>query len=373
MSGGLLDIAIVLLILLALVLLHELGHFLVARRAGVRVHEFGIGFPPRAAILHRGKETLYTLNWLPIGGFVRLEGEEGESVQPRAFVNQRLRTRLAILFAGVAMNFLLAWAIFTFIAAAADPVALVRIAAVQPGSPAEAAGLVGGKLVSSDSSAQPTYDSSGDLIVAIDGQRFPVFERIDAAFPPPLQYLRDHAGQEVALTVRHADGSEETLRVGLRPPDQLDQGALGITVRGLEREDIQRGPLEALAIGLRRTVEASTLILRGVADLMANLAEPQVAGPVGIVSVVGVVREALPPVFLLWLVGMLSANLAVVNILPFPPLDGGRITMSVLKAASRDRISPQTERLVYLTGFAMLMALLFWITLFDIQRAGGGA
>ncbi len=72
-------------------MLHELGHFVMARRAGVRVHEFGIGFPPRAAILHRGKETIYTLNWLPIGGFVRLEGEEGESVDPRAFVNQRLR------------------------------------------------------------------------------------------------------------------------------------------------------------------------------------------------------------------------------------------------------------------------------------------
>ena len=143
MIDSLLDIVILLAILVGLVLVHELGHFVLARRAGVKVHEFGIGFPPRAAILHRGPETIYSLNWLPIGGFVRLEGEDGESVDPRAFVNQRLRTRLGILFAGVAINFLLAWVIFSGIALFADPVMNVRIGTVTPDSPAAAAGLVG--------------------------------------------------------------------------------------------------------------------------------------------------------------------------------------------------------------------------------------
>ncbi len=91
---GLINIVLLLVILVALVVIHEFGHFAMARAAGVRVHEFGVGFPPRARILHRGKDTVYTLNWLPIGGFVRLEGEEGESEDPRAFVNQRLRTRV---------------------------------------------------------------------------------------------------------------------------------------------------------------------------------------------------------------------------------------------------------------------------------------
>jgi regulator of sigma E protease len=105
MIDGLINLAILLAILVGLVLVHELGHFVMARRAGVTVHEFGIGFPPRAKVLYRGKETIYSLNWLPIGGFVRLEGEEGESVDPRAFVNQGLGTRMRILLAGVGVNF----------------------------------------------------------------------------------------------------------------------------------------------------------------------------------------------------------------------------------------------------------------------------
>ena len=97
----LVNILVLLAIIVPLVLAHEVGHFIMARRAGVRVHEFGIGLPPRAFVLYRGKETVYSLNWLPIGGFVRLEGEEGESADRRAFVNQKLRTRLGILSAGV--------------------------------------------------------------------------------------------------------------------------------------------------------------------------------------------------------------------------------------------------------------------------------
>ena len=118
----LVNIVILLAIIVPLVLAHELGHFVMARRAGVTVHEFGIGFPPRALILHRGKETIYSLNWLPIGGFVRLEAEEGESLDPRAFVNQKLGTRLRILIAGVVVNFAIAWLIFTLIALFAEPV-----------------------------------------------------------------------------------------------------------------------------------------------------------------------------------------------------------------------------------------------------------
>jgi regulator of sigma E protease len=373
---GLLNIAILLAILVGLVLVHELGHFVMARRAGVKVHEFGIGFPPRAAVLYRGKETVYTLNWLPIGGFVRLEGEEGESVDPRAFVNQRLGTRLRILFAGVAINFLLAWLIFTLIAMLADPVTNVRIGTVTPGSPAAVAGLVG-----SDVGYVPgkgvEYDDSGDEIIAIDGQRFPVFDGVAASAdgatrPPPLEYLADRPGETVVLTVRHADGRVEQVEATLRPAEEIaTQGALGVRIIALPQEDITRGPIEAIAIGFTRTLEASTLILRGVAELITNLANPPVAGPVGIVGIVGEVRSELPPVFLIWLIGLLSANLAVINALPFPPMDGGRVAVSLVKAAVGDRLSVATERAVYLTGFVMLMALLVWVTAQDIGRLVG--
>src|SRR5688500_16814454 len=121
LGNGLINVVLLLAFLVVLVVIHELGHFIVARRSGVRVHEFGIGFPPRAKVLGTdSKGTTYTLNWLPIGGFVKLEGEEGESVEDDAFVNKPLRTRLAILLAGVFMNLVLAFVVFAFIAGVSD-------------------------------------------------------------------------------------------------------------------------------------------------------------------------------------------------------------------------------------------------------------
>ena len=389
----LVNIVILLAIIVPLVLAHELGHFVMARRAGVTVHEFGIGFPPRALILHRGKETIYSLNWLPIGGFVRLEAEEGESLDPRAFVNQKLGTRLRILIAGVVVNFAIAWLIFTLIALFAEPLWHTRINEIVPDSPAARAGLVASRVIGEteplelvDASGQPTgetrrlpiYDDSGDLLVAIDGRVFPVFDDIASdpsdARSGPLRYLAARAGETVVLTVRHADGSLDDIEVTLRTPEEVAAGlgALGF-LPGSEYGERQNGILESMAIGLQRTVEASTLILRGVGELIASLlqgpgAELPVAGPLGIVDLVGGVRESAPPVILLWLVGLLSANLAVFNILPFPPMDGGRMTMALVQAASRNRVSPTAERLVYLTGFVMLMTLLVIVTWSDIQR-----
>jgi regulator of sigma E protease len=371
MLEGVLNIVVVLAILVALVVVHEFGHFITARLAGVRVHEFGIGFPPRAKIIGRDKETIYTLNWLPLGGFVKLEGEEGDSRDPRSFVRQRLPVRLAILLAGVAMNFLVAFLLFSAIAGLGDPVSNVRISCVQPGSPAAQAGLVSGPPDGTFPDGTPRCGDSGQTIVAIDGKRFPVFDQIQEA-TPSLKYLRAHAGQTVSLTIRTDDGAERTVQATLRPPEETAKGALGIGIAGLRFEDIQRPPFEALSVGVTRTVDASTLILRGLRDLVTNLTNPQVSGPIGIVQTVGVVRSELPPVFLIYLIGLLSANLGVVNILPFPPMDGGRMAVSIVQAISGNRVSLAAERAVYFTGFVLLMALLVWISLFDIQRLGGG-
>src|SRR3954452_23581692 len=159
LGNGLINVVLLLAILVGLVVIHEFGHFIVARRAGVRVHEFGIGFPPRALTYYRDKKgTAYTLNWLPIGGFVRMEGEEGESDDPHAFVRQRLPTRLTILLAGVGMNILLAFVIFTGIALFSDPVSTAVIGAVTPGSPAEQIGLQGGAQTDTDDQGNPIYD-----------------------------------------------------------------------------------------------------------------------------------------------------------------------------------------------------------------------
>jgi regulator of sigma E protease len=415
MIDGLIDIILLLALLTVLVLIHELGHFIAARRAGVTVHEFGIGFPPRARVLFRRGETVYTLNWLPIGGFVRMEGEERspadgtpdempppqpdraavvESLDPRAFVNQPLRTRLGILFAGVGVNFVLAWLIFTLIAFAAQPIWKVRIADVMPDSPAAAAGLVGGAYIETVpcqrlgadglpvESTCDVFDDSGDAIVAIDGRTFPVFD--DMARTPSdgpnvngmLLYTIDRPAQTLTLTVEHADGTRQEVEVTTRTAVEQEAGlgALGFQRQPDDFDYQQNGIIESAAIGLQRTVETSTLILRAVGDIVVGIFSlsgeglDQVAGPVGMVGVIGDVRTALPPVFLLWFVGLISANLAVVNLLPIPPLDGSRMLMAIVQRVSGDRVSATTERLVYFTGWVALMVFLVVVTLGDIQR-----
>ena len=381
MIDGLIDIVLLLAILVGLVVIHELGHFVAARRAGVRVHEFGVGFPPRARILHRGKETLWTVNWLPIGGFVRLEGEEGESTDKRAFVNQPLRTRLVILLAGVAMNFLLAWLIMSLIAGFIDPASTVKVADVMPGTPAARIGLLGSQQVGTTSEGRAIYDDSGDVIVGVDGRTWMLFDDITQS-DALLGYLRSHAGQEVTLQVRRADGTSFDQPVTLRPARTpvyvaggavvtMPTSALGIVIDPTGYESVSRGPIDAIVVGFQRTVDASTLIIRGLGDMIANLGNPQVAGPIGMVSLVGGTRE-LPPVFMLWLIALLSANLGVINILPFPPMDGGRMAMAIAQKLSGGRISIALERTIYFSGFVALMAPLVWISYFDIRRLAGG-
>jgi regulator of sigma E protease len=358
-TGVAINIIFLLAILVALVLIHEFGHFLMARRVGVKVHEFGIGFPPRARVLRQGKETAYTLNWLPIGGFVRLEGEDGDSDDPRSFVRQPLTTRLVILLAGVVMNLLLAWALMSAVAYAEPTMTMIltELPASADGSP---------------SPAQQAGLESGDRILAVDGQTFAWFADPTGLTGTPLVYLREHAGQQVVLTVERVGGAVEEIPVTLRDAEAAKtQGALGVKSPTLAvGVTVQRSIVESIQLGLQRTIEACGLILVAVKDLFADIANPQVSGPLGILGAVGAVRE-LPPVYFVYLVALLSANLAVVNALPLPPMDGGRVAVSLVKAVSGERISVRAERLTYAVGFVLLMAFLVYITIFDIARLGG--
>jgi regulator of sigma E protease len=376
---GAITIALFIFILGGLVVIHEVGHFVLARVFGIRVLEFGIGFPPQAKVLRARGETVYTLNWLPIGGFVRLDGEDGDSDDPRSFAVQRLWKKLVVLIAGVGMNLLLAFVIFFGIAWLATPQGGLQFAEVAAGSPAETAGL-----------------KPGDTIVAIDGETFDLFPSPDAGRAAIAQ-LKDKAGQTVTLTVKGADGVVRTVDVELRPPEvAADKGALGI--RGAQLvftgEYQGRDIVSAVAAGAAWTVAAFTLILNGLADLVASIVSnpgqaPPVSGPVGIAVQVGDVFWQLGPIFTLYLAGLLSANLALVNILPFPPLDGGRMLVLLIKAilsgggralrAAGIRVSGPSsqavmsaERLTYLVGFVFLFGFLIWITYFDIARQVGG-
>jgi regulator of sigma E protease len=360
----LITIVLFFLILGALVVIHELGHFIAARLAGVRVLEFGIGFPPRARVLRSRGETLYTLNWLPIGGFVKLEGEDGDhAADPRSFSAKSLPVRLLILVSGVVMNLALAFAIFAGIIWLASPLAGLRFHEVEPGSPAAVAGLV-----------------AGDSIVAIDGQRFQILTG-----PGIIETLREKAGQTIVLTVDSSDGTRRDVSVTLRDQAAIDanKGALGIVGKTKPFEAYFDGATTtndlgtAIRLGADETIRWMGLIVGGLGTLVSSVAAdptapPPVSGPIGIATQIGDVFFNAGPVMTLFVAGILSANLAVVNILPFPPLDGGRMLMITLKRLFGPRISLRAEQLTYLVGFAFLFAFIIWVSGFDILRSLGG-
>jgi regulator of sigma E protease len=346
-----------------LVIVHELGHFVVAKLSRVRVLEFGVGFPPRAKILGRRAETLYTLNYLPIGGFVRLEGEDGDSADdPRSFSAQRLWLKLVILVAGVVMNVVLAFVIFLGVAWLATPLVGVAVPEIQSDSPASRAGLV-----------------AGDELLTVDGQVFDLYSE------DLISAIRKRAGETIVLGVRHADRSRSDVGVTLRSTDQIDatHGALGISAgtAGRFREvfyDSYRGrPFdEAFGIAVSETKHWSGLILGGLGDLARGFvsdptAPPGASGPVGIAVQLGDIFFGAGWVMTLYVAALFSVNLAVVNILPFPPLDGGRMLMLVLRRVVGDRLSLRVERLTYVVGAGFLLLFFVYVTGFDVFRLLG--
>ena len=356
-------IPLLLLILVPLVLIHELGHFIVARIVKIRVLEFGLGFPPRAKILGHDHETEYTLNWLPIGGFVRLEGEEENSDDPRAFTNAPLRKQLVVLVAGVAMNVVTAMFLLFVVAWAFNPISVPTIDSVSAGSPAETVGL-----------------HVGDQLVSIDGRTYAAPSVLEFGNEPVngTQWRTDllsHGGKTVSLVVADSSGRQRTVVVTLRVP-KANEGALGVQV-GTTLVNSPGNPVQAASLAVNGTGKAMSLILVALGDIGKQIATnptsgPQgVQGPVGIASDVGHVASQPNAIMLLLLMmAVISANLALVNVLPFPPLDGGKIVIMVLKRVFKAEGVGRVETFAYLAGFAFLIAFIGWITFFDIVRGG---
>jgi regulator of sigma E protease len=257
------------------------------------------------------------------------------------------------------MNLVLAFAIFSGITWLASPYVGVQFGSVQADSPAASAGLKG-----------------GDAIVAVDGQRYQFL-----VGPSVLEALRDKAGQEVTLTVDTPGTTRRDVQVTLRDPSAIDEnhGALGISdLEGYFDGATATNDLPtAVRVGVNETVRWTGLIVGGLGDLVGRVAEdptapPPVAGPIGIASQIGDVFFNTGPIMTLFVAAILSANLAVVNILPFPPLDGGRMLMITLKRIFGARISLRAEQLTYLVGFVFLFAFIIWVSGFDLVRTFGG-
>lgn len=347
--------------LIPLVIIHEFGHLIMAKILGVWAREFGIGYPPRMLKLFRWQETVFTLNWLPFGGFVRLEGEstfaedEDEDVDPEVKAHslyaQSPWRRILLYLGGPISNIITAWLIAVIIFTTGIPKLEPVITDIAPESPAAAASL-----------------QSGDVIVAVEG------EPIDDA-TLLTEAIRERAGEPTEFTVRR-DG--ETLTVTLTPrvnPPE-GQGAIGVMIGnqespGDELQEFNFG--ESLVYGTRyfANVTATTVMLPVYIVRMGIPWEQ--ARPVGVVGISQIAehsvnqsieQNALYP--FLNIVLLLSVSLGIFNLLPIPALDGGRILFSVIEAIRGKRLTPELEERIHMIALMAMIVLFVFITILDI-------
>lgn len=337
---------IFLLILGLLIFVHEGGHFVAAKLSGIKVEEFGMGFPPRIFGIRRG-ETIYSINWIPLGGFCKMLGEEDPS-EPRSFASKRPAVRLATLAAGPLMNAILPIVFLTiaFMVPRQVEVGNVVIDQVAPDSPAAEAGIV-----------------SGDTLLSINGH---AIQNIgDVVYDINLDM-----GNKITLELKDSDGNQKTATVVPRWNPPPGEGAVGIQMSMVATGNISQSDPFWKAVPKSISSIKDTFVLMGnqITSWFAQKKAPEVTGPVGIFQLTGEVRAAGPS-YLLQFIAFISMNLAIVNILPLPALDGGRIAFVFLEVVRRGkRVSPRTEGLIHYIGFFMLIALILVISYFDIAR-----
>lgn len=346
-------------ILTILVLIHELGHFTVARLIGVRVEEFGLGLPPRIWGKKFGT-TEYSLNWLPIGGFVRLAGEDSDpdiKIKPKGalireyFWARSKKERIAILIAGVVMNFLLAVTITTglLVHGVNEPSGNVRVETVVAGSPAEKAGL-----------------QAGDVLLAVAGSKTMAKIKVPSDL---ITYVNGQRGKEILLMVVRGD-REFTLTAIPRVDVPPGEGPLGVAISDLEvhKYSWKEAPGKAFMINILRARDMFTSLGATIGKLVTLRApDADVAGPIGIAQVTG---QAVKFGWLavLEFASILSLNLAVLNVLPIPALDGGRIAFVVLEKVLGKKVKPAFEKSTHQIGMLILLGLIVLVSINDILR-----
>ncbi|MBW3537965.1 site-2 protease family protein [Candidatus Parcubacteria bacterium] len=351
-----------------LVFVHELGHFVMARRNGVAVEEFGFGFPPRLFGRRIGP-TVYSVNLLPLGGFVRLKGEDAADTGPDSFNAASYGTKAKILLAGVGMNALAAYGLLLYLTLTglppmfagqfsfgqpqvAQPKRLI-VAETVPGSPADAAGI-----------------KAGDYILS--GNNQPFLEASDLT-----GFTKSHAGQEVTLTVKQGTAQRD-VRVKLREPGS-DQGFLGVSP--LQTYQIKYSPFAAVVVSaglllqlLGLTVAAIVGLLLQIPFLIIGLfasgvpkAAEAAVGPLGIVFLTKNI-STLGLNYLVQFAMSISVALAAFNALPIPALDGGRLALISYQQVTKRKLSVGTESLIHAVGFIFLILFMVMITVFDFRR-----
>ncbi len=369
-------------VLAVLVLVHEFGHFIVAKKSGMKVEEFGFGFPPRLigvkktssgwkVVFGHPKElpieggdqtgqapdsTLYSINLIPLGGFVKIMGENNEQENdPRSFINRPFWGRFFTLVAGVTMNVILAWVLTSGGYIAGLPVALdnpedlpknaqfinkqVAIIEVVKDFPAEKAGI------------KPT-----DIVLKIDGQDVTILQDLQS-------YIRENAGKELVFTIKRGESTQD-IKVQSQVPTE-DQGPTGIALAYMGK--LKYPVFTAFAEGAKTTVFQLKSIVVGLYEFFANKPSlDNLGGPVRIAKLTGEVAD-LGWVYLLQFTSFLSLNLAILNILPFPALDGGRVLFLIVEKIRGKKNNQKIEQWANAAGFALLLLLMLLVTIKDVK------
>jgi len=373
------------LILGLLVLVHELGHFLVAKKNGVISDEFGFGFPPRVVGTYKDKkgrrkwvfgnkeinnemkdedETVYSFNLIPLGGFVKIRGEDGEDKKDKkSFANQSAWVRFKILFAGVLMNFLLGIVLFSLAFQIGLPESIgddyqakdakVQIAQVVSNSPADEMGI-----------------EMGDVVFSIEGTEGITEIKTVKAFQEAIQ---SNKGQEVTINVKR-NNSEKLLSLDtvIREEAPEEQGLLGVQL--VRTTFAKYGLLESIWLAIKTSFSMILAILFFLVDLIVRIFSSQpvtadVAGPVGIAVMTGKMTQ-LGLAYVLQFVALLSINLGVINLLPFPALDGGRIFFLLIEKIKGSPLNQKVEGIANMIGFLLLIALMIFVTVKDFSNFG---
>ncbi|MBI1888643.1 MAG: RIP metalloprotease RseP [Candidatus Spechtbacteria bacterium] len=359
-----LTVLLFILILAVLILVHELGHFIVAKRAGAKVEEFGIGFPPRVFSIKRG-ETAYSFNLFPIGGFVKIYGEDGgEKEDQRSFASKKIHVRALILFAGVLMNVCISAVLFSFGHFLGFPEVVegevknahvrniqVRIVEVAKLSPAETAGI-----------------KVGESIVRVQSGE----EQIRVHDIEDVQkFTNRHLGEEIILSLAVKNGSI-VRDVRLRPREfaPKEEGAIGIAMVkvGVVSYPFYRAPFK----GIETTYHALAGTVHALFDTVVGFVRSgklneSLSGPVGIAIITAEVQK-MGFMFLLQFIALISVNLAVLNILPFPALDGGRLLFLAIEKIKGSPVKQRYEKMAHSIGFMVLIILMILITFRDVER-----